>query len=53
MSSFYLQEVKFFDILLVILFPIFNIVFIFSPFLEDVTLPIGVICILTMERAIK
>ena len=53
MCSFSLQEVKFFEIPLVILFYIFRIVFIFSPCLEEFSLPRGVNFIFTMERAIK
>ena len=52
MGSFSLQEVKFFELILVILFCIF-IIFIFSRFLEDVALPRVVTFIFTMERAIK
>ena len=51
--SFCLQEVKLCELPLVILFSILRIVFIFSPFLEDMTLPRGVTFIFTMERAIK
>ena len=43
MDSFSLQEVKFFELLIVIMFYVFRIVSIFSPFLEDVTLPRGVV----------
>ena len=53
MVSFCLEEVKFFELLLVIFFSTFLGLSIFNPILEDVTLTRGVTFIFTLERAIK
>ena len=53
MGSFCLQEIEFFELLLVLFLDILWLVLLYSPYHEDFALPWGVTCIISIKATIK